>query len=175
MENNTDTEQIVNTRKKKRPKLLIVLLVLSGFYITTNTYGIIQDFINGPLTQEQVDEQLVTVYTSINDLQSEGASEKLIRSLKTMIANTKYINDKAFYLYNSLTLISLILGAVSIVFMFKLRKIGFHLYIIYSLSPIISMYIVFPMNLVSSLSVIFSLLIATLFALLYGRNLKYMH
>lgn len=167
-------ENTITSKQRRRPTLLIVLLILSGFYIVMNSYGIVQDMMNGPLTEEEVDEQLSTIYTSINDLQSEGASQNIIGSLKTMIANTKYINSKAFYLYNTLTLFSLLFGAVSIVLMYQLKKIGFHLYIIYSLLPILSMYIIFPIKLVSTLSIVFSLLIAVIFALLYGKNLKYM-
>ena len=174
MEHDENLDNISTPQQRKRPNLLMVLLILSGFYIATNTYGIIQDFMRGPISQEQVDEQLLPIYNSINDLQSQGASPNVIGSLKTMVANTKYINNDAFYLYNSLTLFTLLFGAVSLFFMFKLKKIGFHLYIIYSLLPIISMYIIFPINKVSTLSIVFSLFVAALFSLLYGKNLKFM-
>lgn len=171
MEINKD---LYTPQQKKKPNLLIVLLVLSGIYIATNTFGTVQAFMNGPLSQEQVDKQLSTLYGFIDDSKAEGASEGIIRSFKIIASNTEYINNEAFYLYNTLTLISLIFGAVSIFFIYKLKKIGFHLYIIYCLLPVLSMYIVFPTGMVSTYSIVFLLITGTIFSLLYGKNLKYL-
>lgn len=129
---------------------------------------------NGPLSEEALDAELANLYVSAADLQSSGIGEQFVRIIDTMIENAIYINNEAFLITNLSTLITLIVGAFSIFLMFKLRKIGFHLYIIYSILPIITMYIITPMEMILTFSVITTVFIGALFAVLYGVNLKHM-
>jgi len=108
------------------------------------------------------------------NLQAEGAGESFIEMFQKIIDNMIYVNNEAFYLNGLLGILTLCVGAVSIVMMLKLRKMGFHLYILYSVLPILTLYLVSPVDLIPNLYVVWHTLSAALFSVLYGLNLKVM-
>src|SRR5690554_5244380 len=163
-----------STQENKPPKMLKVLLVLSAIYIVLSLSTTVQALINGPLNEEQMEKESIAFREMIVELEENNISEKVIEMADVMLATTKYINDEAYYLSNTLRLFELIIGGVSLFLMYKLRKTGFHLYIIYSFFPIATTYIVLPMELILTASIIVSVILGAVFALLYGRNLKYM-
>jgi len=161
-------------QNNKRPVFLTVLIILSGIYITFSFFGVTRSLINGPLSQEVLEEELSGLYASTAELQANGIGEQFSQMMDIIIQNAIYINNEAFYSTNILTLLTLIIGAISLFLMFNLKKVGFHIYVAYSLLPIVTMYILTPMELILTLSVILSVILAAVFSLLYGLNLKYM-
>jgi|SRR5690554_1205329 len=160
--------------KPKRPQLLNVLLVLSGINIVAGIYGTFQSLRHGPLTSDQLEEGMADLYTSIGQLKDQNVGDSLVNMVESVINYSIYVNDHSFYANSYLLLFSFLVGATSLFFMFNLKKIGFHLYIIYSLLPVLTMYIVAPAYLIPNLNVVFYVIQATILALLYSRSLKNM-
>ncbi len=157
-----------------RPRALNILLILSAVYIVMSFSATLQAIMGGPLTQVQLETETADFYGSISELRDQGIGQEFTDMAETMIETSFYINNEVFYLYNTLRLMELLIGAISIVLMFQLKKVGFHIYIVYSLLPIITTYITLPQELILTASIIVLVLIAALFALLYGSKLKYM-
>lgn len=158
----------------KRPQSLKILLILSSIYIVVTLSGTIQSLMNGPLTQDQLEEETSRLYSSVTQLEEQGIGLELVDMARVMIDSAIYLNNEAFVLTHSLKLIMLLIGAVSIVLMYQYKKIGFHIYLLYSLLPIAVMYITTPQELILNASIVLLVLIGGFFALLYGRNLKYL-
>jgi hypothetical protein len=167
-------DETAEVQQRKKPVLLIVLAIISGIYIVTSFFGVTSSLITGPLSEETLEEELSGLYASSAELQANGMGEQFGRIVEIIIENAIYINNEAFFITNIFTLLTLIIGAVSIFLMLKLKKIGFHIYVAYSLLPIITMYIITPSELILTFSVIISVIIAAIFSVLYGLNLKYM-
>lgn len=159
---------------KKRPTLLNVLLILSSIFIVFGFFGSTSALMNGPLSQDQLEEQTSQLYGTITSLTDGGASDEFTNTVEVMIDNSIYLNNEAFYSSNILNLISYIIGGMAIFMMFKLNKVGFHLYIIYSLLPVVITYAITPMELILPMSIVLLVILGGLFSILYGMNLKYM-
>ena len=158
----------------KRPRSLNVLLILSAIYIVMSLSATLQAISSGPLTQNQLEEETADFYGSMVELRDQGVGQELTNMAEVMIETSFYINNEVFQLTNNLRLLELIIGAISLVLMFQLKKIGFHVYLLYSLLPIITTYITLPQELILTASIVVTVLIGGFFALLYGTKLKYM-
>jgi hypothetical protein len=171
-ENLIDSE--LSNTDGKRPRSLNVLLILSSIYIVMSFSATLQSLSDGPRTEVQMETDTAEFYSSIVELKDQGIGEGLTDMAEVMIESSFYINNEAFYLTNNLRLLELIIGAISIVLMFQLKKTGFHVYLFYSLFPIITTYITLPQKFILTASIVLMLIFAALFAFLYGSKLKYM-
>ena len=163
----------VENEKPKRPTFLVVLAVLSYISIGIGGIGLLFTLINGPSSQEQLEQQEAQLYESIQTLNESGMDD-FVRIIETSSQQAKYINNEAFYSFNILNLIALIIGFIGVFMMMRLKKIGFHLYVAYSLLPVIISYAIIPSNLIIGISIIFSVILSAIFCVLYGLNLKHM-
>jgi hypothetical protein len=68
----------------------------------------------------------------------------------------------------------LLIGLLGALMMWQAKKLGFHLYIGYSLLAIIQIYFFVSPSDVPSFVVIWGLLMSVLFVFMYSRNLKWM-
>lgn len=161
---------------KIRPRMLLVLCVLSLVYILSTSVAIISSISNGPLSDSEVEAQVAEYYSTINKLEEDGNEipDSMKEMVDKMVANAKYTNQEVFYVNSYLNLFTLLVGLVGVVLMYNLKKIGFHIYIIYSLLPIVAMYFIIPFELIPTLTVMVSLVTSTLFVILYSLNLKSM-
>lgn len=159
---------------KKRPTLLNVLLILSTIYIGFGFLGSTSALLSGPLSQDELEEQTSQLYGTITSMVDGGADDQFANTVEVMIDNSIYLNNEVFYSSNILNLISYIIGAMAIFMMFKLNKIGFHIYVIYSLLPIAITYAINPIELILPMSIILLVIIGAIFSVLYGMNLKSM-
>ncbi|MEX1192275.1 MAG: hypothetical protein WED10_11985 [Brumimicrobium sp.] len=167
MLDNTETE------KRKKPTFLIVLVVLSFISIGSSTIDLVSTLISGPLSQDQLEQQQAEMYEAVSVFE-EADLDNFIPMIEKSAELLVYVNNEIFLPYNILTLVSLIIGFLGVFFMLQLKRIGFHLYVIYSLLPVILMYILIPMNLIISALVISTVVLSALFCVLYGLNLKHM-
>lgn len=165
-------EQIVD-EKPKRPTFLVVLVILSAISMILSFISTVGALISGPMDSDTMEMYNADVYESLSVLRDSGA-HSMADIVENFIHLAAYENNEIFYTNHLITLFIIIIGIVGITLMFQLRKLGFHLYIIYSILPILSMYILLPMELIPSFLVIGSLLISLLFIVLYGLNLKHM-
>jgi hypothetical protein len=158
----------------KRPTFLTVLVILTwlsvGMMIMTNFTGLV----TGPLGEEELLEQEVKAAESIVELREVG-QESFIQFIEVGLERNRYLHEKAFYQANIVTLILAILGAVAAWFMWNGRKLGFHLYIVYSLLTVVQSYFVYPMELIIQVEIYFNLAISALFVFMYSRNLHWMN
>lgn len=168
LENNEE----VNSNEKK-PTFLVFLAVMSFISLAFSFFGVLSSIFSGPQTEEQIEMQRAAMYDSIATFQAQGMDD-VAAMFEKLMRYTEYMNSEAFYIGLITSLITSIVGLIAVILMLKLRKIGFHLYVVYSLLPIITMYIITPMELISTFIVIVSLVISALFCILYGINLKHM-
>lgn len=168
MENNQFEDE-----KPKRPTFLVVLAVLSYISIGIGSLGVLFSLIGGPSSQDEMEQQEAQLYESI-EVMSDAGMDDFVNIIETSSQQAKYINNEVFYSFNILNLITLILGFLGVFLMMKLKKVGFHLYVAYSLLPVIIMYAMIPMNLIISASIIISVILSAIFCVLYGLNLKHM-
>jgi hypothetical protein len=158
---------------QKRPTSLIVLVVLSLLSIATSGLSTLSALFSKPMTVEQLEHYQAEQYENIAQLESQGM-EGIENMLTSMMEMTIYQNNEIYYSYQLFNFLLIILGAVGVLFMLRQRKIGFHLYVLYSLIPIIGFYLFFPLHLIPTFLVIGSTVIAAVFSVLYGIHLKYM-
>tara|TARA_B100000508_G_scaffold140609_1_gene142343 strand:+ start:35184 stop:35702 length:519 start_codon:yes stop_codon:yes gene_type:complete len=162
-----------NGSNEKKPTFLVFLAVLSFISIAFSLFGALMSFFSGPLSEEAMEEQRAVLYDSIATLQSQGM-DGFAATFEKSLQYAEYMNFEAFYLGNVISLLVTIIGLVAVIMMLKLKKIGFHLYVAYSLLPVITMYLITPMELITTFSVVTTLIISAIFCLLYGLNLKHM-
>lgn len=160
-------------KKPKRPNFLVVLAVLSYVSIGIGTLAIVFSLIAGPSSLEQLEQDEAQLYESIQVMEDAGM-EDVVEIFEKSMQQAQYINNEVFYSFNILTLLSLIIGFIGVYTMMQLKKIGFHLYVAYSLLPIIIMYALIPMELIIGASIITSVILSAIFCVLYGLNLKHM-
>ena len=156
----------------KRPTFLVVLAVLSFASIG---FSLLSSFIavaTGPQSEEQVMEQRVQLAELAEDMRAEEMEsmaltiEKIERMLVTL-------NDH-FFTNQLVTISLLILGLLGVLFMWQGKRLGFHLYILYSISAAIQYYLFVSPADIPSFLIIWNVLISGVFVLLYSRNLKWM-
>ena len=82
--------------------------------------------------------------------------------------------QESFYSFQLVQFLCIGCGLAGAIWMFKGKKIGFHLYIIYSLISLGSMYIFIPFSEVPSYSILFNGLFSGLFIWMYSRNLSWL-
>jgi hypothetical protein len=159
--------------KPKRPNFLVVLAVLSYISIGLGLLATLFTLISGPSSIEQIEQEEAQLYESIQQMEEAGMDD-IVQIFETSAQQAVYINNEVFYSFNILNLISLILGFMGVFLMMKLKKVGFHLYVAYSLLPIIISYALIPMNLIIGASIITAVILSAIFCVLYGLNLKHM-
>jgi hypothetical protein len=159
----------------KRPNFLVFLIVLTGISVFMLIYSSLEGLIKGPFTEEYLEHYMAEQYEALDELKNVfGSSGRVVEIAEQAIAMAVYQNNEVFYLFNIFTLIQALLGMAAIVLMFRLKKIGFHLYVGYCLFPILMTYLLFPAPMISAYLIMGTLLISTLFCVLYGLNLKHM-
>jgi hypothetical protein len=160
-------------RVTKPPTFLIILAVLSFLYMSSGLFSSATALFKGPISESEMQQLEVGLSGSVNEMNKMGQSG-FAGMFETVIKKMHYTNEQVFYKQNGLGLLVALIGITGIIFMLKLRKMGFHIYIIYSLATIGIMYLVYPTNLILNMEVYFSLFFSALFIFLYSRNLKVM-
>lgn len=158
--------------QEKRPTLLLVLAILSlisiGFAILMN----LGSLAGGPFNEDDLNQQRLELAKSKSDLREAGMTGfvNFFDQLQGMIEET----NENFYLSKGIMLVTDIVGLVGVIFMMRRRKIGFHLYIVYSLLALGGMYLyISPQNIHISLPII-NAIFAGLFIFLYSRTVYWM-
>ena len=156
-----------------KPTFLVVLAVLSFISMGLNFLQYLFSFISGPMNQDTWEVYEATMYESVgqmNDLGWSGMAEMVEQVIQmSYMANFDY-----FVLNNLLQLIAVLIGGAGVFMMLRLKKIGFHLYVIYSLLPVVIMYLLFPTEVIATFVVVSTLVVSAIFCLLYALNLKHM-
>lgn len=163
----------VNNETPKRPNFLVTLIVLSAVSMVMTLYTSISGLSSGEPSEAEREAYTASQYENINELKDQGL-DGMAEVFEEILVMTLYQNEHVYSSFYWLTLLYTLLGMAAIVLMFQLRKLGFHLYVGYSLAPIIVTYILIPVTIIPSFIIIGTLLISLLFCVLYGLNLKHM-
>ncbi len=160
------------SQKEPRPSFLTVLSILSfifiGFSILFGLFGIA----TGPMNADQLLESSVQISKSADEMRSLDM-ESFAVMMEQIGRMTVSINNH-FYVNGILSLVVMITGLIGVIKMMQGHKIGFHLYIIYSLITIGQLYIFVSPADIPSFVVIWNLVISGIFVLMYSRNLKWL-
>ena len=156
-----------------KPTFLAVLAVLSFISMGLNFLQYLISLMSGPMNQDAWELYEATMYESVgqmNDLGMSGMAAMVEQVIQMWyIANFDY-----FVLNNVLQLVAVLIGAAGVFMMLRLKKIGFHLYVIYSLLPVVIMYLLFPAEVIATFVVVSTLVVSAIFCVLYALNLKHM-
>lgn len=170
----TDSLDIHNDNggKRSRPGFLTVLGVLSFITIGVNILLVVIQFATGRPSEDAILEQRVELTKVVNQMHDTGM-DSFARFFEQAIALNEEVNE-SFYLALTVSLITYLVGLVGVIFMWKARKLGFHLYILYSLLALGGVYVYASPANVSSISIILGGLFSALFIFMYSRNLHWM-
>lgn len=156
----------------KRPVFLVVLSVFSLISISSGLLSSIIGLISGPLQEYQIDEiisQNMSGVAQLNEMGEVYWSDVTLKILNLI----KYTNSN-FYMDRLINLGAYSLGLYGVIFMLKGKKLGFHLYIVFNLIALVSIYASAPASEIPSFYFILFGITSALFIFLYSRNLKFM-
>ena len=162
-----------NQEIAKRPTFLLVLCILTfvntGFTILSGLSGVF----SGPPSAQDIKESNVQMAESISQLEKVNLDYwvDVIKRIQLM-TEAIYAN---FIAYNTVSIVVAMVGVAAAALMLKGKKIGFHVYIGYSFLYVLQGYLFISAAVIPSFIVIINLLIASLFVLLYSRNLSWMN
>lgn len=165
---NSDVE-IQNT---ERPKRLLVLCILSWVYLGISIISGLVDLFFGPVSDEKMREYKVDTLSAVNEFKDLGL-DWLADNMEKIGYLTEVFNKNHFAV-NALTLLFVFVGLAGTLLMYRGRKLGFHLYIVYNLLAISHVYIFLGPADVPSMLTVWSIAISGLFVYLYSRHLNWM-
>lgn len=159
-------------QEAKRPTFLKVLCILSFISIGFSTLSTIGSLIGGPEDEETMIEQKAVMMESTAELRDTGmnALADIMDQIQRM---TESLNDH-FYSMTLMSLFVVTIGFFGVFMMWKGKKLGFHLYIVYNLVGLGNLYLFVSPADVPTFAVIWSVLLSTIFILMYSRNLHWM-
>lgn len=159
--------------KSKRPTFLTVLCVLTLINTGLSVFTSITSLLHGPISQEEMIEQRVQFLKSADEMRSMD-----LPAFAEMMEQIQRMSESAnahFYPNTLVSLFILGLGIAGAVFMLKGSKLGFHLYIGYSLLAVLQLYFFASPADIPTVAVVFGLLFSGLFIFLYSRNLHWLN
>ena len=156
----------------KRPGFLKAISIMSFVGIGLSLLSSLAGLFSAKQTEEQLLASKVEMSKAINDLQEVGM-DSWVHFIRQLEAMNVEINEHLL-LANGLSIVVGLIGLFGVIKMWNGFKIGFHIYIIYSLSAIGIIYLyVSPVN-IPSVLIIFGSVISLIFILMYSRNLHWM-
>jgi hypothetical protein len=156
--------------KTNRPKALIVFGILSWLSLGIGLIGLVSNVLTGPPTDEEIRQQEIEM---LSELTPEMVAET--GWVVTETVEFLKITQVKFSWLSLITFVQIIIGLIAVIMMFKLRKIGFHLYIVYSLIALGYWILFFGQNTLGFIMAVISGVVSAIFVLLYASQLKYMN
>lgn len=157
---------VTNERPTFLTVLCIITFVVSGFMFLSSIYsGITYNKEEQIAANEATLEQLLQMASE----DETGAMEGVIPAMETF--NTENVDYATLMV--TINIISALLSLLGAIFMYKMRKTGFHLYIgskVIGLIPLLFFTLSMPVFLTYGFFIFFT----AVFVFLYSRNLKYL-
>lgn len=158
--------------ENKRSTSLTVFCILSWAWIALITYSTLTSFSTGPMTEAQIRETKIEMLKALQDQPQENQEvTQIVLDSSLLFFESFSANHSAIHW---LAIVQIVLGVIATILMFQLRKIGFHLYIIYSLMPIGIATYFYGTSLFGMMFTFSSLIIGIIFVILYATQLKFM-
>jgi hypothetical protein len=168
MENQLD----YNEQPLERPTFLKVLCILSFISIGLSLVFSLGSLVGGPQSEDEMIAQKVELLEANDELRDSGM-DGFADMMEQMTRMNESINAN-FYMASVVSILALLIGFYGVFSMWQGKKLGFHLYIVYSLISVGQLYLFVSPADIPSIAIIFNLIIAATFALLYSRNLHWM-
>lgn len=157
----------------KKPKGLIVLAIFSMINIGFSLLGALSSLVIGKpdeKTLHQADLELKKEVVELKKLQLDYAAE-LIEKFNKM--NEAFMDS--YYSYQIVLVLIFSLGLTGVILMLRRNRIGFHLYITYSILGIAHLYLFASPGIIPTIMVVMSLVFSGLFIFLYARFLPWIN
>ncbi len=158
--------------KSKPPKFLLVLLILTwcntGLAIISSLYTLMM----GKPSVEEIKQSKVVLATSMNQM-----TEMKMHYFATLMQKIQYLTDAMYANFIGFHLVSFsvaAIGCVAAFFMFQGKRLGFHVYIVYSLVYLSQTYLFVNPAFVPTEMLVINAFFAFIFILMYSRNLTFM-
>jgi hypothetical protein len=168
MENQLD----YNQQQAERPTFLKVLCILSFISIGLSFIFSLGSVFGGPQSEEEMVAQKVELLEANEELRDNGM-DGFADMMEQMTRMNESINAN-FYMASVVSILALLIGFYGVFSMWQGKKLGFHLYIVYSLISVGQLYLFVSPADIPSIAIIFNLIVAGVFILLYSRNLHWM-
>jgi hypothetical protein len=159
--------------EEKIPTLLKVLSILSYVSIGSGLFSTILALVSGSLNTSELEDMKVESAKQVVSLQEAGM-DYLADMVNQVFVMQEFINAN-YYVHQSITLLCLLLGLFSVIYMVRRLKKGFHMYIIYNLINLVLVYVSVPVSEVPSIMVVSNLITSSLFIFLYSRNFNWIN
>ena len=158
--------------KKKRPIFLLVLVILSSLNMSVSILWTFSGMV-GSKPDAKMFKQAKLEFANMREQLEEGGAADFTYIIDQMESVTDNM-FKHFQVYNTVQFLILVLGLTGVILMYQSRKLGFHLYIIYSIGLVVLPYLFNPITGIPTLLTIVGILYGGLWVLLYSRNLHWM-
>jgi hypothetical protein len=156
----------------KRPKFLLVLVILSGINICTSMIGAFSGML-GSKPDEAMIKSAKLEFANMREQLQKADAEDFIYIIDQMQSVTVNM-FKHFQAYNSVQFLILMLGLSGIVLMYRGKKLGFHFYIIYTLGLLLLPYFFNPITGIPTLLTTVGIIYGGIWVWLYSRNLHWL-
>ena len=168
-----NTEQSDKSVVKSRPpRFLFALIILTwcntGLAIMSSLFTLLM----GKPSLEEIKQSKVVLATSMNHM-----LEMKMYYLATLMQKIQYLTDAMYANFIGFHLVSLTvaaIGSVAALFMFQGKRLGFHLYIVYSLVYLAQTYLFVNPAFVPTEMLVINAFFAFIFILMYSRNLTFL-
>lgn len=157
------------TLKEKRGKTLPVLVVLSFVWIAFSFGSLMLQMYNGPLSDEELEQQEYEILQAYDENSPEFVNNMLEESIATL-----EIVQENFWMITGISVLNLAIGFFGVFLMLKLKKVGYYIYIAYSIIPVIMTFALFSQFKTSMIGMAIAGVFSVLFLILYGVQLKRM-
>lgn len=167
------TQSSINSEERgPMPELLKVLCILTFISTGLNAlFGII-NIASGPQSEDFVIEQQIAMAKQKGLM--EDVDMPYFANFFDQMSNVIVERNENFYFASIVDLMTVVIGFFGALLMFRGRKIGFHLYIIYSLLSVGGIYLYISAENVSSLIIISNLVMSGAFVFMYSRSLNWL-
>jgi len=162
----------LHQQEEKRPTFLTVLCILTFINIGINLLTLLFQLAVGPTPEEEMLAERVELTKATSQLEDAGM-DGFAGMMDQLMAMTAEIQE-SFYLAMIVSLVTYLIGLFGALKMFQGQKIGFHLYIIYSLLAVGGVYLYISPQNIPSISIIFGLILSGIFVFMYSRNLSWL-
>jgi hypothetical protein len=158
--------------QKQRPQMVLVLGILSWIYIGFGLIATLNSFISGPISAERMEETKADMLGLINEAQNNDMAS--VAEMFAQIQHMQEVYNAHHYVFYGLSLFILAIGLLGVIWMFLGKKIGFHVYIGYSILSVTQIYLFLSPAEIPSVITVFGVILSSLFIFLYSRNLHWM-
>jgi hypothetical protein len=161
-------ETEINKEGNDRPQFLKVICILSFIFTIAYSFMYTVALMSGSPDSDSLDEQKSEAMASISQMREMGYEDMANSFLKVQRYSEFRLDH--FYTVVPFDLVVVLLGFVAVFFMWTRRKLGFQLYILYSVLSVVSYFFFVAMDDVPFLMVYFNLVLSGLFVWMYSKN-----